>query len=99
MTPLCAPEPYTPSSDVASLLLASDQAVAAEIFCRPDGTYGFRCVAWVAWRDANGEVRGHSWWELPRVATFVMDSLIHAKERAAQILAEAGLTYGSWHDA
>ena len=99
MVPLAAAERHAPGVDVVSFQCISEDSIVAEIFARTDATLGLRCFGWVAWRDADGEVRGHSWWEIAGLDNFILDSLNAAKERADQILAQSGLTPASWRDA
>jgi hypothetical protein len=99
MTPTCAPTiPYAPESDVVSWSPANDAAVVAEVFVRPEGTFGFRCSAWVAWRDAGGEVRSHSWWHVWPPDTLFTDSLSYAQASASAFLASKRIHAGvHWH--
>jgi hypothetical protein len=56
-------EPYTPTAHTIAWKPAPDGLIVLEIYRRPGGAYGFRYLAWVAWRDAGGDVRRHTWWQ------------------------------------
>src|SRR5437870_826137 len=101
MTPACAPNVrYAPESDVVSWSPTSDATVVAEVFVRPEGTFGFRCSAWVAWRDAGNNVRSHSWWHVWPSDTLVTDSLSHAQAGASAFLNSKNIHTGErWYAA
>lgn len=61
LKPVLPAEPYEPSRDVVACRKSADGLTVAEVFSRTDGSLGFRFAAWVAWRDAGGEARGHGW--------------------------------------
>jgi len=59
-------EPYTPAAGTIASRAATDGLIVLEVYRRPCQTYGFRYVAWVAWRDAGGQAAGHGWWRTER---------------------------------
>lgn len=96
MKPAEAPSGYAPASDVVATLTFDDGLVVAEVFPRNSGTFGFRFSAWVAWRDAGGHVRSHSWWH-PACEAFVTDSTFSAEEGALRFAKSKGLApAGNW---
>lgn len=81
-------QPYEPGKDVASIAVAADLPIIFEVFFRPDQTFGFRYSAWVAWRDAWGNVRSHDWWQAqPRAS--IVGSVFEA-----QVIA---MEFAFWH--
>src|SRR5438093_964783 len=67
MAPECVPDsPYTPTDRTTVWRAATDGLVFVEVYRRANRTFGFRYVAWVAWRDAGGEAVGHGWWRTER---------------------------------
>ena len=64
MAPEFAPDsPYSPSDGTVAWRTATNGHIVLEVYQRANHTYGFRYTAWVAWRDAGGEARDHSWWQ------------------------------------
>lgn len=92
MKPAVAPSGYEPASDVVSTLTFDDGLVVAEVYSRGSGsgTFGYRFSAWVAWRDAGGLVRSHSWWHPPSETT-VADSISDAESSALHFATSKGL--------
>jgi len=100
MAPEARPETYAPASDVVAWIFSSERTTVAEVFVRPEGTFGFRYSSWVAWRDAGNAVRSHSWHEFWPPENLLTDSASEAKSRAEAVLASAGVSVeGTWHDA
>jgi len=65
MTPERSPDsPYRAGEGTVAWRAADNGHVVMEIYRRANRTYGFRYMAWVAWRDAGGAVNGHGWWRL-----------------------------------
>jgi hypothetical protein len=63
MAPECAPDsPYMPTDGTTAWRAATEGFIFVEVYQRATQTFGFRYVAWVAWRDAGGEAAGHGWW-------------------------------------
>jgi hypothetical protein len=76
LTPMVAPSPdYMPGEHTVAWRLASNASIALEIFVRDDHTYGFRYAAWVAWRDAGGQVRSHGWWRIAPDSGLIADTV------------------------
>lgn len=89
---------YTPDANVISVRAASEIPATAEIFQRSSGTYGFRFQAWVAWRDAGGAIRSHSWHEIVAKDPFFTDLVAEAQFAADAYAASTGITLaGIWH--
>jgi hypothetical protein len=95
-----ADTPYCPESDVVLWNRARDSDVVAEVFIRPEGTYGFRYSVWVAWRDAGQTVRSHSWWRVSPSENLFTDSFSDAQSRALSFLVSRNILPGElWHTA
>lgn len=89
---------YALSADVVCVREASDVPVIAEVFERAPGIFGFRFQAWVAWRDAGGQVRGHSWHAIDPKETLFTDDIAEAQLGAGSYSAAAGVALGGqWH--
>jgi hypothetical protein len=71
-------EIYSPQPDVNSYMFAVPPSIVLEIYTRPSHTIGVRYSAWVAWRDADGNVRSHGWTHL-EPAPLVTDTIEEAK--------------------
>jgi hypothetical protein len=87
--------PYTGEPDVISIREADDVFVVAEIFKRSNGTFGFRFQAWVAWDDAGGTIRSHSWHEILPRDSCIVDRIDDAQSYAESYAALVGLTLTS----
>lgn len=62
LEPAVAPnESHSCGADVVACRGSADGLVNQEIYRRANGLFGFRYVAWVAWRDAGSTPRDHSW--------------------------------------
>lgn len=97
LKPVLAAEPYLPSQGVASYQVSTDGLAVAEVFARVDGSWGFRFAAWVAWRDAGGEVRAHSWESVHPTHALVTDRFGVAADEATRYGASRGVTLkGTW---
>ena len=96
----CLPEVgYEPADDIASWSESSSPMLVAEIFARPEGTFGYRWSAWVAWRDAGHNVRAHSWHAFSPPTALVTDSLAEAQQQATSFFASNGFQLGPWRAA
>jgi hypothetical protein len=91
MAPERQPEPYHPGADVVAWRPAANGNVVIEVFRRGDESYGYRYKAWVAWRDAGGEARDHSWWECHPVHALVSTEQDVACKIAMEDARTAGL--------
>jgi len=83
--------PHVPDVNVVSVREASTIPVIAEVYKRSGGTLGFRFQVWVAWRDAGGNPRSHSWHEIAPKESFFTDSLEEAQLRAGLYAASTGI--------
>jgi len=63
LTPVEPASPYTPSDGTVAYRVATHGNTVLEVYRRANQSLGFRYSVWVAWRDAGGEVRSHSWWQ------------------------------------
>ena len=68
--------------DLVAYKITKDKLVSLQIFRRNNQTFGFRYIAWVAWRDAGDEVRSHSWHEIQQKDNPISDSLIEMQKIA-----------------
>jgi len=86
---------HVPESDAECFARAVGEYLVLEVFRRQSGSFGFRYVAWVAWRDAGNEVRSHSWhaYEPPDSGVFDLQSAREAAERFAH---SNGLVLQRW---
>jgi hypothetical protein len=90
--------PYAPAREVVLWRSFNDGRCVQEIFRRSEGIYGFRYVAWVAWRDAGGTVRNHAWHRLTGVDAVLTDSADSAAALAVADLRRRGaLECGNWN--
>lgn len=97
LSPVADPGPYIPGHDVVLWRPLDAGGYVQEIFRRAEGTYGFRYLAWVAWRDAGGAVREHGWHKLPGALTLVTDTESNARSEAESDLARHGFDVtGEW---
>ena len=97
MAPTVDAEAYVPKDDVVAHCSMREAPVFFEVFQRPGGALGVRYSAWVAWRDAAGQVRSHSWWQSAPRDTLVTDSLAKAQQHALSFAASHGLSpVGAW---
>lgn len=86
-------QPYEPSKDVVSISIAANFPIVFEVFLRSNQNYGFRYSAWVAWRDAGGNVRSQSWWQAePQVS--IVGSVPEAQKSASEFAAAHGIKVG-----
>lgn len=99
LSPERPPErPYSPDSDVFSIRTANDISAIAEIYESSSGSYGFRFQAWVAWRDAGGVARSHSWYEINAKEALFTDRVAEAQCAADAYAAAIGISLiGDWH--
>jgi hypothetical protein len=94
LAPVSVPVPYEPSADVVAIRAAAKHPVFAEVFARPGGTLGVRFSAWVAWRDAGGDVRSHTWFQIATRTTVFLDSQSDAETYAEGYARGADLELG-----
>jgi len=101
LRPQIAPErEYFPESDVVEWREINCGQIFLEIFKRRNGTFGYRYVAWVAWRDAGNAVRTHSWHVINAKDTLITDSLTDARHLAEDNAKRLGLFCSSgWKNA
>lgn len=85
--------PYRPRPGAVEWRATADNHVALEIIRRSDQSFGFRYVAWVAWRDAGNEVRSHSWWEVQPDESLFTDELETAREVSLRHARSRGLKF------
>jgi len=56
LKPIIAPtSTFAVTSDLVAYKLSKDKLVSLQLFRRNNQTFGFRYIAWVAWRDAGDE--------------------------------------------
>jgi hypothetical protein len=91
-TPTAPPKNYTPALDAVRWRFVRDTSITQEIFRRPEGTYGFRYCVWVAWSDAGGTIRDHTWHVLPGIEALVTDTVQSAVTIAESDAAARGVT-------
>ena len=97
LRPIVEPEPpYAPAADVLLYARVEGEHAVAEVYVRPSGTIGFRCTAWVAWRDAGHVVRGHSWWKSEPPESGIAASIEPAREMAEGFARSRGISLGQW---
>lgn len=75
LRPVDTPEKYAALSDVVAWKATSEGQVIIEIFKRANGTFGYRFNAWVAWRDADDEVRSHDWLQINPQNNLITDTI------------------------
>ena len=90
-------QPAEPPDDLVEFRAASNAHILVEIFRRPSNTLGFRYRAWVAWRDAGGMVRSHSWHEVQPDEGLLTDDLNVARQTAERHAEAHGIRFeGAW---
>jgi hypothetical protein len=90
--------PFVSDADVVSVREANDTLVIAEVYKRLGGTFGFRFQTWVAWRDAGGHVRSHSWHEIAPKESLFANDVEEAQFGADSYAASTGIALaGHWH--
>ena len=82
--PELPPAAYAPSSGAVLWRSDATGSLVQEIYRRAESTFGFAYFAWVAWRDAGGVVRNHTWHRVDGI-----DSLIAESADTARTVAEA----------
>jgi hypothetical protein len=91
--------PYVPGADVVSIRESNAIPAIGEVYKRLGGTFGFRFQGWVAWRDAGGNVRSHSWHEITPKESFFTNNVEEAQLGADSYAASTGIELaGQWHD-
>ncbi|MGZ5919339.1 MAG: hypothetical protein ACXWPI_12545 [Ktedonobacterales bacterium] len=98
LRPEVASQPYLSGSDVVAYCAATDAPMEFEVFSF-GGSFGFRCQAWVASRDAGGNVRDHLWQELPLKYSIVSTSVSEAKELVVAFAASQHVLLTEWVNA
>ena len=83
--PVAPPKNYPPALDTVRLRFVRDTSITQEIFKRPEDTDGFRYCGWVAWSDAGGTIRDHSWHTLPGIEALVTDTVLSAGRHVRRI--------------
>lgn len=86
---------YVSEPDAECFVRVVGEHLFLEVFRRQSGSFGFRFIAWVAWRDAGNEVRSHSWhaYEPPDSGVFDLHS---AREAAESFAHSNGLVLQRW---
>jgi len=84
---------YEPEQDVVAWRELDHGKVFLEIFKRPNGHFGFRYSAWVAWRDAGDFVRSHSWHRIDPKDYLITDMISEAIELADNNAEKLGLSF------
>lgn len=87
---------FEPAEDAVAWCACQAPALILEVFRRSQDTYGARCRAWVAWRDAGGQVRGHGWHELSVAPGIVVESPAEAQDALHAFAAAHGLRLEPW---
>ena len=82
--------------DVVGCRSTVDGLVAQEVYRRPNGLFGFRYFAWVAWRDAADVVRSHTWHRISPDEGFVTDEYPTACEVAQHHAVSKRLEFPPW---
>lgn len=95
LAPVVSPEQYQPARGVVRFATAVGQPIVAEVLKRESGTFGYRFAAWVAWRDAGGEVRSHSWHEVVQV-TGIVSNVEDAQSLTAAYAISKGVELEEW---
>lgn len=88
--------PYSPGLDVVAFAQVEGETAAIEVVARPSGAFRLRCTAWVGWRDAGGDVRGHSWWQQEPHESGITDSIAVAKTMAEEFARSRDVSLGPW---
>src|SRR6185312_6811117 len=98
LLPVCDPGPYTRGPGVVAWRYFNHGHYIQEVFRRAEGTYGFRYIAWVAWRDAGGEVREHGWYKLPGIEGLITDTeAVEMAEAVADLGKRSVAACSEWH--
>jgi hypothetical protein len=98
MKPVSEPEEYVPVPDVVAWEILDNGCIVLEIFKRKNGTFGYRYNTWIAWRDAGGEVRSHSWRQKDPEGNLITDNISEACNHAVNHANEHGLSSeGNWN--
>jgi hypothetical protein len=98
LRPLVAPPcDFMPAEDAAEWAMATEHPVAFELVRRNAKTFGLRCSAWVAYRDAGGAVRAHGWQKVSNGPALITDSKETAKAYAASFAEGHGMLLSEWH--
>ena len=87
---------YVPGTSVAAWCFAEGLPLVFEVFARSAGSYGAKCQAWVAFRDAGSNVHAHSWYEIAFPSPFVAESLGEAKHLVEAVAATHSLALEPW---
>jgi hypothetical protein len=82
--------------DVVGCRASADGLVVQEIYRRPNALFGFRYLAWVAWRDAGSTPRSHSWHGVDPDQALVTDDYATACEVAERHAVTKGLRFSPW---
>lgn len=92
LAPVVAPDqPYRPGERTVAWRRCTNGQIVVEVFQRSNDSFGFRYRAWVAWRDAGGEVHSHSWWEKHPEHALFTDELETARTIAEQHASAKGI--------
>ena len=97
LVPVQVAEPYQPAADVVRFAPAKLDPIVAEVIRRGQN-FGFRCIAWVAWRDAGNFVRDHSWHEVKQ-GDGILDTIQDAEAIASAFVESKGVTLEPWRAA
>jgi hypothetical protein len=97
LLPIVEPNsPYTPSNEVIAFCEAQGIYVVFEIYRPFNLAFSFRYYGWVAWRDAGGYVRSHSWHRFYPPHTSLVSTELEAKSSACKFAEDEGITLGNW---
>lgn len=97
LAPVIRADQFVPNHGTVRWRRVACEDLCQEIYERPERTLGLRYVAWVAWRDAGGEVRSHSWWIVSGGPALFTDSYKDAEAFADADLIARGLdAAGEW---
>lgn len=89
LTPENAPSiPFVPGAGAVKWRELENGYAFLEVFCRSNGSFGFRYQFWVAYRDAGGFIRSHAWRQTDPGVSLATDSL----EEACCLAEQSGLT-------
>jgi hypothetical protein len=89
-------EAHVCESGVVACRVTADGFVAQELYRHPNGLFGFRYFAWVAWRDADDEVRSHTWHRMNPDEGLITDVYPTACEVAEHHAVSKGLKFPPW---
>jgi len=94
------PSPYAPDPDVVTWRHVEGLHVVLEVYRGADSFHRFRYRAWVAWRDAGGTARAHSWHFIGPDEGIITDDLEAACATATLQAVRRGLVLEpEWHAA